>query len=68
MNHDTFHGNVLTDIEALSALVDSAKVSPDAFLAYKAGYYESTHLTLMARFPEVRKEINQRAIMATWKD
>jgi hypothetical protein len=35
-------------------------------MSYKAGYYEGALLSLMARFPEVRKEMSERARMANW--
>ena len=57
----------MTDAEVLSALIETANVPNESFMSYKAGYYEGTLLTLMARFPEVRKEIGERARMANWK-
>jgi hypothetical protein len=56
----------MTDAELLSALIEGANVPPESFMSYKAGYYESTLLSMMARFPEVRKEIGERARMANW--
>ena len=56
----------MTDAEVLSALIEGANVPNEALVYYKAGYYESTLLSLMARFPEVRKEIGERARMAKW--
>ena len=56
----------MTDAELLSALIEGANVSAESFMSYKAGYYESTLLSMMARFPEVRKEIGERARMAIW--
>ena len=56
----------MTDAEVLSALIETANVPSESFMSYKAGYYEGTLLTLMARFPEVRKEISERAQMAKW--
>ena len=52
----------MTDSEMTQYLVDSAGVQDlgNAKMAYAAGYFESTLLTLMARFPEVRKEIEWR--------
>lgn len=56
----------MTDAELLSALIEGANVPSESFVAYKAGYYEGTLLSLMARFPEVRKEMSERARMAKW--
>jgi hypothetical protein len=56
----------MTDAELLSALIEGANVPSEAFVAYKAGYYEGMLLSLMARFPEVRKEMSERARMAKW--
>ena len=56
----------MTDAELLSALIEGANVPSESFMSYKAGYYESTLLSMMARFPEVRKEIGKRARMANW--
>jgi hypothetical protein len=70
MNHDTFHGNAepmtdvtnMTDADLTQYLVDSSGVQDigNAKTAYAAGYFESTILTLMLRYPEVRKEIEDR--------
>lgn len=60
MNHDTFHGNDITDAELLSTLIETADVPANARMSYAAGYYESTILSLMARFPEVRAEMQDR--------
>jgi hypothetical protein len=56
----------MTDAELLSVLIEGANVPSESFMSYKAGYYESTLLSMMARFPEVRKEIGERARMANW--
>ena len=56
----------MTDAELLSVLIEGANVPTESFMSYKAGYYESTLLAMMARFPEVRKEIGERARMANW--
>jgi hypothetical protein len=56
----------MTDAEVLSVLIETANVPDEARMSYKAGYYESTLLSMMARFPEVRKEIGERARMANW--
>jgi hypothetical protein len=56
----------MTDAELLSALIEGANVPSESFMSYKAGYYESTLLSMMARFPEVRKEMSERARMANW--
>jgi hypothetical protein len=56
----------MTDAELLSALIEGANVPAESFMSYKAGYYEGALLSLMARFPEVRKEMGERARMANW--
>jgi hypothetical protein len=56
----------MTDAEVLSTLIETSNVPNEALVYYKAGYYESTLLAMMARFPEVRKEIGERARMAKW--
>ena len=50
----------MTDTDLIQFLVPRDAVPEASRLAYKAGYYESTILSLMARFPEVRKEIEDR--------
>jgi hypothetical protein len=52
----------MTDADLTQYLVDSSGVQDlgNAKMAYAAGYFESTILSLMARFPEVRKEIEDR--------
>ena len=50
----------MTDADMLDYLVQSATVADNARVAYAAGYFESTILSLMARFPEVRREIEDR--------
>jgi hypothetical protein len=71
MNHDTFHGYMhpavtqihtknMTDADMTQYLLDSADVPAAAKMSYAAGYFESTILSLMARFPEVRAEIEDR--------
>jgi len=50
----------MTDADLTQYLVDSADVPRNAKMSYAAGYFESTILTLMLRFPEVRKEIEDR--------
>jgi hypothetical protein len=52
----------MTDADLTQFLVEDA-IPQDighARMAYAAGYFESTLLSLMARFPEVRKEIEDR--------
>jgi hypothetical protein len=56
----------MTDAEVLSVLIETANVPDEARMSYKAGYYEGALLSLMARFPEVRKEMSERARMANW--
>lgn len=50
----------MTDSQLLNYLIDTSAVPSEAKTAYTAGYFESTLLTLMARFPEVRAEIEDR--------
>jgi len=52
----------MTDADLTQYLIDSAGVKDlgNARMAYAAGYFESTILTLMLRYPEVRKEIEDR--------
>lgn len=56
----------MTDTDLIKLLVPQNAVPEASQLAYKAGYYESTILSLMARFPEVRKEIDERVRMSNW--
>jgi hypothetical protein len=50
----------MTDADLTQYLLESATVADNARMAYAAGYFESTILSLMARFPEVRAEIEDR--------
>lgn len=50
----------MTDADLTTFLVDTADVPADAKQSYAAGYFESTLLTLMLRYPEVRKDIEDR--------
>jgi hypothetical protein len=52
----------MTDADLTQFLVEDAIPQDigNARMAYAAGYFESTLLSLMARFPEVRKEIEDR--------
>lgn len=52
----------MTDADLTQFLVNDAIPQDigNARIAYAAGYFESTLLSLMARFPEVRKEIEDR--------
>ena len=50
----------MTDADLTEYLVQSSSVPQEAQMAYAAGYFESTLLSLMARFPEVRREIEDR--------
>lgn len=50
----------MIDTDLIKLLVPQNAVPEASQLAYKAGYYESTILSLMARFPEVRKDIEER--------
>ena len=52
--------NKMSDSEMTAFLVEGAGVPEAARISYAAGYFESTLLTLMAQFPEVRKEIEWR--------
>ena len=56
----------MTDTDLIKLLVPQNAVPEASRLAYTAGYYESTILSLMARFPEVRKEIEERVRMSNW--
>lgn len=56
----------MTDTDMIKLLVPQNAVPEASQLAYTAGYYESTILSLMARFPEVRKEIEERVRMSNW--
>lgn len=49
----------MTDLDLTEYLVQSGAPA-EARMAYAAGYFESTLLSLMARFPEVRREIEDR--------
>lgn len=49
----------MTDLDLTTYLVESGSPT-EARMAYAAGYFESTLLSLMARFPEVRREIEDR--------
>jgi hypothetical protein len=52
----------MTDADLTQFLVEDAipRDIGNARMAYAAGYFESTILSLMARYPEVRKEIEDR--------
>ncbi len=50
----------MTDADLTEYLVQSSSVPQEALMAYAAGYFESILLSLMARFPEVRREIEER--------
>jgi hypothetical protein len=50
----------MTDADLTQYLVESAGVADNYRMAYAAGYFESVLLTLMNRFPEVRREIEDR--------
>ena len=52
----------MTDIDLTQFLGEEAIPQDigNARMAYAAGYFESTLLSLMARFPEVRREIEDR--------
>lgn len=50
----------MTDIELLEALVDNPGVPGVAKIPYKAGYLEGFLLTLMDRYPEIRKDVEIR--------
>lgn len=52
--------NEMRDIELTQFLVDTAGVPSEAQMSYAAGYFEGVLLTLMDRFPEVRREIQDR--------
>lgn len=50
----------MRDIELTQLLVDTSGVPDEAKKSYAAGYFEGTLLSLMARYPEVRREIQDR--------
>ena len=50
----------MTDADLTEYLVQSSRVPQEALMSYAAGYFESTLLSLMAQFPEVRQVIEQR--------
>ena len=52
----------MTDADLTQFLVEDAIPQDigNARMAYAAGYFESTILSLMARYPEVRAEIEDR--------
>ena len=50
----------MTDLDLTDYLVNSADVPADMRYSYNAGYFESLILTMMARYPEVRKEVEAR--------
>lgn len=50
----------MTNEDLLNYLIESANVPQEMTVAYIAGYFESTLLTLMYQFPEVRKVIKDR--------
>ena len=49
-----------TDLELTDYLVNSADVPAEHRYSYNAGYFESLLLTMMARYPEVRREVEAR--------
>lgn len=49
----------MTDADLTTFLVDTG-ADPKYRDAYAAGYFESTLLLMMARYPEVRKDIEDR--------
>jgi hypothetical protein len=53
--------NEMTNIELTQYLLETADVPGFARNSYAAGYFESTLQTMMAQFPEVRKEMEWRA-------
>jgi hypothetical protein len=50
----------MTSADMTQYLLHTAEVPEASRINYAAGYFESTLLTLMERFPEVRKEIEWR--------
>lgn len=50
----------MTNNEMTQYLLETADVPEAARTSYAAGYFESTLLSMMAQFPEVRKEIEWR--------
>mgnify|MGYP006893626958 CR=1 FL=1 len=51
----------MTNSEMTQYLIQTADVPEAARTSYAAGYFESTLLSMMAQFPEVRKEMEWRA-------
>ena len=52
----------MTDADLTQYLIDSSGVERSERYSYAAGYFESTILTLMLRYPEVRREIQDRVV------
>ena len=50
----------MTNLDLTDYLVNSTDVPAEHRYSYNAGYFESLILTMMARYPEVRTEIEQR--------
>jgi len=51
----------MTDSELTQYLVETVDVPDYARKSYAAGYFEGALLSMMAQFPEVRKEMEWRA-------
>ena len=50
----------MTNLDLTDYLVNSATVPAEHRHSYNAGYFEAIVLTLMDRYPAVRKEIEER--------
>lgn len=50
----------MRSLDLTDYLVNSADVPADMRYSYNAGYFESLLLTMMDRYPEVRKEVEAR--------
>ncbi len=53
--------NEMADSELTQYLVETVDVPESARKSYAAGYFEGALLSMMAQFPEVRKEMEWRA-------
>jgi hypothetical protein len=53
--------NEMTDSQLTQYLVETVDVPEYARKSYAAGYFEGALLSMMAQFPEVRKEMEWRA-------
>lgn len=49
-----------SNLDLTNYLINSADVPTEHRYSYNAGYFESLLLTMMARYPEVRREVEAR--------